>query len=923
MRRLGLLVALLALAASQAQGQAPSVVGPRIVGISPATVEPGTTAAIAVEDFPQGASFSVSFDGIPAEIVSTSQNLITVIVPKSLTELNPNPLVYVLAMSKDLDDVSATAQDVVKVLVPTTSRAEPTGFIAMLGRSWVGIALIIGALVFGAGFATLLARKAAAREKAAARATPAGPVAAASPPAAPLQLPPVAVPEQLAMAVATRDAVAYIGGGLSAQAGLVPWSALLFAAVDDLAERGSLDPTKALSIRDLIARERIADAADTLWREARSEVAPSLQRLLEGDPHSVAECHREIVRLPFVAYLTTNFDSLLEQAFAEADSPLPVLTHLDSQRCLDALSRGERMLLKLSGELDRADSVLLGAHQLQEAIRASDSLREAASRVYLNRTLFFIGASLQGIEDFLQTVGQTRAHSRRHFALVAVQDATWEVRADALRERYGVEVIPFSLADQSTAIVKFLRDLRTREKRIGAQNRADPSSKASRKSAWLKRLTLKNIGAFRHLELDLDREWNLLLGDNGVGKSTVLKAIAIGLIGEEAAPFAERIIRRGSTEAEIVLQTDAAAYTTSIRRRASGGVAIESIPTRASDEEGWLAVGFPALRTVTWERPPGEVGLGARRPTSADLLPLLWDKADPRLDALKQRIVTLDHLSKTEHVEDSTDRHHTRLLQELWLTFAGLIEGQSIAFKSIDPQTREISVQTADGVVPLEALSQGTISMLSWVGVLLQRLYEVTPTGEDPKKRYAIVLIDEIDSHLHPAWQLSVVQSLSKAFEKVQFIATTHSPLVVRGMKVEQVFRFKRNADGVVEQVDVPPDMTMGRPDQVLAGALFEVDADLDAMTEETIAEYQRLLVKEKRTEKEERRYEELQAVLRFRIPVPATSAPDRRARELMNALIEEHVAESAPQTKVAVRNRLNALITELTREDSNRGSRK
>jgi predicted ATP-binding protein involved in virulence len=238
----------------------------------------------------------------------------------------------------------------------------------------------------------------------------------------------------------------------------------------------------------------------------------------------------------------------------------------------------------------------------------------------------------------------------------------------------------------------------------------------------------------------------------------------------------------------------------------------------------------------------------------------------------------------------------------------------SVRFEQVNPQTREITVHTDDGDVPLESLSQGTISLISWVGVLLQRLYEVSRADETPRERYALVLIDELDAHMHPTWQTSIVGELSRTFTKVQFIATTHSPLVVRGMAANQVVRFKRDANGHVERVEVPDDMTMGRADQVLAGALFDVDPTLDELTEGEIARYKTLLGKEQRKPEEEEEFRQLQKTLEYRIPAPETSPTDRRARELLEALLVEQVGPKFPEVKEQLLARAQALFDELQR---------
>ena len=85
-------------------------------------------------------------------------------------------------------------------------------------------------------------------------------------------------------------------------------------------------------------------------------------------------------------------------------------------------------------------------------------------------------------------------------------------------------------------------------------------------------------------------------------------------------------------------------------------------------------------------------------------------------------------------------------------------------------------------------LSQGERSLLALVADIAYRLAIMNPTSEDPLHGKGIVLIDEIDLHLHPRWQRSVIRNLQTTFPNCQFIITTHSPLVVSDPQEVQVF---------------------------------------------------------------------------------------------------------------------------------------
>ena len=93
------------------------------------------------------------------------------------------------------------------------------------------------------------------------------------------------------------------------------------------------------------------------------------------------------------------------------------------------------------------------------------------------------------------------------------------------------------------------------------------------------------------------------------------------------------------------------------------------------------------------------------------------------------------------------------------------------------------------GELPLEAMSDGARSVISMAADIAYRMARLNPDmGEDVTlKTSGVVLIDEVDMHLHPSWQQTVVNDLVKAFPKVQFIVTTHSPQVLTSVPAESI----------------------------------------------------------------------------------------------------------------------------------------
>ena len=155
---------------------------------------------------------------------------------------------------------------------------------------------------------------------------------------------------------------------------------------------------------------------------------------------------------------------------------------------------------------------------------------------------------------------------------------------------------------------------------------------------------------------------------------------------------------------------------------------------------------------------------------------------------------------------------------------------------------------------------------------------------------YALILMDEIDAHMHPAWQQQLLAKLKGILPNVQVIATTHSPLVVAGLEVAEVTRYVRDESGAVVEVAIDEDMTEGRADQILTGDLFGLQSTftLAQSNARLMDEYKVLLGKSERTEEQERRFGELDRLLRERVPpASAESKLERRAQKLVQAVLE------------------------------------
>ena len=85
--------------------------------------------------------------------------------------------------------------------------------------------------------------------------------------------------------------------------------------------------------------------------------------------------------------------------------------------------------------------------------------------------------------------------------------------------------------------------------------------------------------------------------------------------------------------------------------------------------------------------------------------------------------------------------------------------------------------------IPINFMSAGYQSLLWMIMDMAFRLAQENPSIDDYRKVPGIVMIDEIDMHLHPAWQWRILEALHKAFPKIQFIVATHSPIIISSAK--------------------------------------------------------------------------------------------------------------------------------------------
>ncbi|MCX7382786.1 MAG: AAA family ATPase [Alphaproteobacteria bacterium] len=321
------------------------------------------------------------------------------------------------------------------------------------------------------------------------------------------------------------------------------------------------------------------------------------------------------------------------------------------------------------------------------------------------------------------------------------------------------------------------------------------------------------------------RNINIVLGDNGGGKSSVLRALAIAMLAPallESGFVPYRLVRRGKPAdkpvTEAVLKVSAILDRRELRHGDIDETRLPRLPNKYRVELLARIETRPSARSqdrLHLDRTPDQpitkllyddyspaffvVGYGAtRRVETGDYS----ESSARRSRGLRyQRVAGLfeDHvalrplqawLPRLRDKEPDRFQAAIKLIAKVLpanVTFDGQQDGDDGQFLFL-----------FNGVpTPFSSLSDGYKSFIGWVGDLVANLNDVARGPFELDTVPGIVLVDEIDLHLHPAWQRLVIPSLAAAFPRLQFVFTTHSPLVASTVHHTNIFVTDTDAKGL------------------------------------------------------------------------------------------------------------------------------
>jgi predicted ATP-binding protein involved in virulence len=354
----------------------------------------------------------------------------------------------------------------------------------------------------------------------------------------------------------------------------------------------------------------------------------------------------------------------------------------------------------------------------------------------------------------------------------------------------------------------------------------------------VKRLSMKNFRGVHDLTLEFSQtEPTIIIGVNGVGKSSILECLALQLrtfVGhipnvQAFAGIKDTDVFHGAEETniEILIEINSKEGRLSTRKSANGATISGLVDgdlaspgpvlDRDSDGGGYCSnqLTEELKRQLEIEELPLTVYYSAQRAVahghsniskSTDVKPI-----DAYRDSLGENVIYFEDFFEwiqDKSIQDRSDNlnQSNRQLVSIQKAIYSLVPDLKI--QRFSHETR-MTVRKQDLELTLNQLSGGEQCLLLMLGDLARRLAIANPRLDDPLQGTGVVLIDEIELHLHPGWQYEIIPALTRTFPNCQFIVTTHSPIVLSQVKPEGIFCLEKDKDGKV--IAYHPDSSYGR----------------------------------------------------------------------------------------------------------------
>lgn len=329
---------------------------------------------------------------------------------------------------------------------------------------------------------------------------------------------------------------------------------------------------------------------------------------------------------------------------------------------------------------------------------------------------------------------------------------------------------------------------------------------------FLKNIRISNFKAIEEMKLEFEEGFNLIIGDNGVGKTSILEAVSVtlggflrGIDGVDSKNFSKDEIRcknellgSGSwnmsyiTPIQVDCQVELDEKNYSWTRRKNSIKASRSTvePTDICKKAAQLVNDRNSILPVLNYQSVARMWAQKREKKENIFKKDDFSRSVGYIDCLSQEAnnkLFLNWCRKMEQVSWQEDKKidEYETVKLALAKFMSIMNNGNVTKVFYDKKQEELVYMENGKVLPIRYLSSGYQSSIWMALEIAYRMAVLNPDllGDVTNKTSGIVLIDELDLHLHPKWQWKVIEALQSTFPKVQFIATTHSPIILASCK--------------------------------------------------------------------------------------------------------------------------------------------
>ncbi|WP_322093620.1 AAA family ATPase [Paraburkholderia bannensis] len=383
--------------------------------------------------------------------------------------------------------------------------------------------------------------------------------------------------------------------------------------------------------------------------------------------------------------------------------------------------------------------------------------------------------------------------------------------------------------------------------------------------AWVSRIEIRNFKAIEHLVLSTppytqDRESFasalVLLGENAAGKSSVLEAVTLALLGVDAI--------QGRLDGEQFLKRDSDWKTT-------GDDAHVKLFLNGSEEPVcWITIDAKTGKFHgTQDRQVVALAYGPRRFFSdIEENKDSYDVLDSVRSIFDSKATLSDPMNSLLSCTEDDFNAAVRALREVLMLEPGSLIRRIPDDIQRGAKGTGLYVFAHNRSTPIDRMSEGYRSV---VALTCSIIFEMLRYWPDLESAHGVVLIDELDVHLHPRWKIRILRALRAAFPRIQFITTTHDPLCLRGAYDGEVQVLRRDEEHRIARVEDLPNVERLTVEQLLTSNFFGMLTTQNVESELALTRFIALSSVENRTPDDEAELAQLENDLKASMVVGQT----------------------------------------------------